>query len=416
MFDFLSEASTEQATAGIYYATRLIRHANYVEGGRDRLRVKDLESEPSSGDALLAERIIFEIETTEQSSLARLDKFKADEYIKKLADTLQTLLKTNLKYDEVRGEELLGKLRKDERHPFAKRLYQGVQYLSDFSNTRWLSYTSLLASLLTFLCGVTFAEIINQKNHNKFPTMIEGFVAVLNVALAFYVLLDLQILRPVKTSDENSPASNSFKQLLRGWQLLWLTWIPFYICLAVIWFQPMGKEKLNIMWGITDGLNMINGFFFYFLFFVLDQPSVATVTEPDRAKSFRRNWRITLFLGVILWLFSLFSGYAGGNEGLWSKLVPAYIAVGMAFFVGRLDSHYLKLPRVILAPLYLYAIIQLFWGRDISDVSKFNGERVVIFIVALILKFVVFLTLSKLIRHESFRRYFVVAEKGLSDT
>jgi hypothetical protein len=33
----------------------------------------------------------------------------------------------------------------------------------------------------------------------------------------------------------------------------------------------------------------------------------------------------------------------------------------MAYLFGRLDSHHMKIPRVLLAPLYLYVIIQLAW-------------------------------------------------------
>lgn len=95
-------------------------------------------------------------------------------------------------------------------------------------------------------------------------------------------------------------------------------------------------------------------------------------------------------------------------------MVASYVAVGMAFFFGTLDSHYLKVPRIILAPLYLYAVIQLFWDQNtFANNQTFLPERVTIFSMALILKFVIFLVLSKLIRHERFREYFVIAEKGL---
>jgi len=124
---------------------------------------------------------------------------------------------------------------------------------------------------------------------------------------------------------------------------------------------------------------------------------------------------ILLAVGELLPWLNNFRSEMTNNGVLLPKMVPAYIAVGMAFFIGRLDSHYLKLPRVILAPLYLYAIIQLFWSRNTVGASDFDGERVAIFALALVLKFVVFLNLSKLIRDEQFRQYFVVAEQGLKE-
>lgn len=425
MFEFLSKASTEQATASIYYATRLIRHVKHLKGAKDGLRVKDLKSEPSADDESLAKRIISEIETNEQSSLAELDRFKAEEYIQALADILQSLLKDNLKYDEGRGKELLRELRKDESHALP---YQGVRRLSNFSSrtVRWISYCALLVCLLSFLYGTNIAPRIAQGLNDIFyrqlqnnPTIIEGVIAVLNIALGFFVLLDLRTINRANLSDENSPASNSFKQLLRGWRFLWFTWILFYGCLAAQWLHFIEGITSNILGHVSELLNMINGFFFYYLFFVLDQPSVPTAADPKRAGLFRRNCVVTLLIGITVFILStilLSSSHLGGSQLLLPKLVPAYIAVGMAFFFGRLDSHYLKLPRIILAPLYLYAVIQLFWEHNtFTDNSKFIPERVTIFSMALILKFVVFLTLSKLIRHERFRRYFVVAEKGLRE-
>ena len=294
---------------------------------------------------------------------------------------------------------------------------------------KWVSYAALLIAVLTFLFGITVSKYIGvtvtsfignifeaQKTN---PTLIEGIIALLNIALALFVLLEIRILHPIKTADNNTPASTSFRQLLFGWQCLWLTWILFYVCLAVQWLS-LSNEITNIVRPLIEGLNVINGFFFYYLFFVLDQPSVSTDKEPNRAKAFRRNCLLTLLVGLILFLtvevLSPLLLKIWGQNVLWQKIVPAYIAVGMAFFVGRLDSHYLRLPRVILAPLYLYAMLQLYWTRYPGTKSQeINGEPIAIFGLALILKFVVFLTISKLIRHESFRKYFVVADKGLSE-
>jgi hypothetical protein len=441
MFDFLHQASAEQATASVYYATRLIRHAKYVKREDDKLRVKELQSEPSALDVSLANRIIAEIEAHEKSSLAKLDQSKSEEYIQILSDTLQTQLRNTLKYDEGRGKQLLGELRKDKIYAFTAGLYEGARHLTDFSkwSGRWVSYFALAISLLTFLYGVELARTIDVRlltpqQTNK--TIIEGFIAVFNVILALWVLFGLWFRRPIKISQDNSPASESFTQLLRGWRLLWFTWLLFYGCLAAIWLRYVNVEELNIwlqyvridepktVWRLLDGLNALNGFFFYYLFFVLDQPSVPTKTEPNRARSFRRNCLITFLLGFILfampWILHLLNEFIRlenlDNGVLLSKLVPAYIAVGMAFFFGRLDSHYLRLPRVILAPLYLYAVVQLFWSPKVLDVNEFDGERVAVFSIALVLKYVVFLNLTKLIRHKNFHRYFVVAERGLRES
>ena len=209
-------------------------------------------------------------------------------------------------------------------------------------------------------------------------------------------------------SEDKSPSALSFKQLLLGWRLLWLTWIPFYACLSARWLYQISDD--NAFWRVVNALNMVNGFFFYYLFFVLDQPSVPTESEPDRAKMFRRNVRVTIAVGIVIFIVSTFFQ---GQGFLAEKLSPAYIAVGMAFFFGRLDSHYLRAHRVLLAPLYLYAVIQLFWGRESAVNLAFDPERIAIFVLAFILKFVIFITLSQWIRDGRFRKYFVVAKEGL---
>lgn len=281
------------------------------------------------------------------------------------------------------------------------------------SQTPWVAYCALFISTMTFIFGNNigsrlFALASTLQTNNN--TIVEAFIALINIALAIFVLLDLRIFHQVKLQDDSSPALSSFKQLLNGWKLLWITWILFYGCLAAQWFQLFSPNIQKFVSPTEDALNLINGFFFYYLFFVLDQPSVASESDPNRAESFRQNNIITAIFGVMLFVIST----AWWDKGeLLSKLIPAYIAVGMAFFFGRLDSHYLKLKRVVLAPLYLYAVIQLYWGRDISDTTKFNHERVSILILALILKFAIFYILSRLFRDEKFRRYFTVAEEGL---
>jgi hypothetical protein len=166
---------------------------------------------------------------------------------------------------------------------------------------------------------------------------------------------------------------------------------------------------------------MVNGFLFYYLFFVLDQPSVKTNLEPKRANQFHRNKYTALILGIVAFLMSVVvnkldpNGAYAGTLG--QRLIGAYTAIGMILFFGRLDSHYLKVPRVILAPLYLYGLIQLFWEHNISinnwGVERVALDQITIFSLALILKFVIFVTLSTWIRDGRFFQYIIEAEEGL---
>lgn len=287
------------------------------------------------------------------------------------------------------------------------------------------SRIGIFISVLIFLFGTNIVEKLVKLLPNHLPessttTTLEGIIACLNILLAAYVLLDLWKIRPVKSYKGDSIIALSFKQLLRGWRCLWITWLLFYSCLAILWLRPF--ELPDSVWYryIADALNMVNGFFFYYLFFVLDMPSVPTEEKPQGDRQFKRNTILVFILGILALLGQGFFGWLyGPKEGdmtLIDKLVAAYIAIGMAFFVGRLDSHHLKVNRIILAPLYLYAIIQLFWGRNILGL-KADNERVAIFALALILKFVIFVIISTWIRNNRFRPYFVeIREKYERDS
>src|SRR5262245_29838653 len=56
-------------------------------------------------------------------------------------------------------------------------------------------------------------------------TFFEAIIALLNIVLAIYVFVDLYLLNPIDKVFDNSPAAESFKQLLLGWQILWTNWL-----------------------------------------------------------------------------------------------------------------------------------------------------------------------------------------------
>jgi hypothetical protein len=106
MFEFLRDITTEQATASVYYAIRIIKHIKQVKDTQEGYRVEGLDTEPSKDDAINAWRIISEIEEAERTPLAELSKAKAERYIQQLADILQELVRQRLKYDAERGKVL----------------------------------------------------------------------------------------------------------------------------------------------------------------------------------------------------------------------------------------------------------------------------------------------------------------------
>lgn len=285
-------------------------------------------------------------------------------------------------------------------------------YISNDKSIKWISGVALGFSALAVTNGSRYiGSAISEATQKSTPTFVEAMIAVSNIVLAGVVLIFNYKLRAQTFADQQIAATKTFKQILFGWNALWITWILFYGCLYFVWTGGLGTDSLVAL-HLPNAANLLNGYFFYYMFFALDQPSVKIEGEPDRAKSFRQNYLIVFAIGVVLFFVASVSS-TGTNSAISRQLCSAYIAVGMSFFFGRLDSHYLTLPRVVLAPLYFYAIIQVYWGSPAFDnFSVFNPERIAIFGLALGLKFVLFVIIYKLLKSDDFREYLVVAEKG----
>lgn len=292
---------------------------------------------------------------------------------------------------------------------------------------RRLAYISIFISLMVLLVGDDIVgrtvKYINE-HWPWFPNSINGLecsIAILNILLAAFVLWDPQTRQAIKHANNASTPTttkNSFRKLMMGWYLLWLGHILFYIWLGANWFGLHNFIDSELTWYIADALHMLIGFCYYYLFFVLDPPSVTTESKPNSAIIFRRSVITVLAFGCIVFIASvLVDWYHSTAVGVKitdivvHKLIPTYTAIGLAFFIGRLDSHYLRIPRVILAPLYLYVLVQLLWSRvEATNIPNINSERVAILGLALILKFVFFYSIAKWIRNGGFLQYLIKIE------
>ncbi|MDQ3848449.1 MAG: hypothetical protein M3261_05790, partial [Thermoproteota archaeon] len=293
---------------------------------------------------------------------------------------------------------------------------------------RQLAYLSLIISMLVFLFGDGIVGKIHdyiREHWSQFPESInslEGSIAILNVLLAAFALWDPKTRQAIKLADNTSiPSStkDSFRKLMLGWRLLWLSRMLLYIWFGILWFGlHTFFTNTQVPWYIASALHLLVGFFHYFLFFVLDPPSIATESRPDSAIVFRRGIITMMVLGCVVYIASvLITSYRpilsewGVTSILSHRLIPTYAGIGMAFLIGRLDSHYLRIPRILLAPLYLYVIVQPLWGNIAeSNFGVFNRGRAAIFVLVLILKFVFFYSVVKWIRNGGFLQYLIKIE------
>lgn len=287
----------------------------------------------------------------------------------------------------------------------------------------------LIIGACTFLYPHRISDFWVRYSQRLLPTSYaavsasSAVIAFLNIMLATFVLcypIKLPLHLPFSDSAIPQVARRSFSQLIRGWRLLWLAWILLYAWLAANWLGLLAGMNEKAVRYIADAFNMLNGFWFFYLFFVLDLPSVTDSSKPDRTKSFHRSIITALVLGVIAFTISALVDFnrIAPVEGqiadtLVRQLVGGYTAIGMAFFFGRLDSHHLPMPRVILAPLYLYVILQMSWGRIVISKNPNNdSDALAILLLALILKFVLFVVVYKKLASGSLLRYFIDVEEA----
>jgi hypothetical protein len=86
-----------------------------------------------------------------------------------------------------------------------------------------------------------------------------------------------------------------------------------------------------------------------------------------------------------------------------------YDGLAIAFLVGRFDSHWMKVPRWMLAPLYGYALIQMIYVFFFKLPPEW---QVYTYLVALLFKVCLFLVVTHLLHAGNLSQYLEAAEDG----
>jgi len=221
------------------------------------------------------------------------------------------------------------------------------------------------------------------------------------------LLLGLQftpLLRPQTISGDHPIATKCLSQFIRGWRWAWAAWLVFYTWLAI---HPQLRSPWN---PVTDILNGLTAFPLFWCFLVLDKPSVSVPARPGRDTAFRRAVAMTWGVGagtIALAIASRLGWWGLGGFGV--AFLGIYEGLAIAFLVGRFDSHWMQVPRWMLAPLYGYALIQMIYVFfDQID----PAWSVYTYLVALLLKVCLFFIVTHLLHAGNIARYLVAAEKG----
>jgi hypothetical protein len=230
--------------------------------------------------------------------------------------------------------------------------------------------------------------------------LVHAAVAALLLGIQFTGILKPQAI----ASHEHPIARKCMAQFISGWRCAWALWLALYGWLWVL--TALGRNP----YPVADVLNCLTAFPLFWCFFVLDKPSVTAPGQPARNVAFRKSVGVTWGIGAGVALLAV-----AGRMHVWGLnefclgFLGMYDGLAIAFLVGRFDSHWIRVPRWMLAPLYGYALIQMIYIFFFSLPPEW---QIYTYLVALLFKVCLFLVVTHLLHAGNLRVYLEAAEDG----
>ncbi len=260
-----------------------------------------------------------------------------------------------------------------------------------------------LGYVLLAAAGATF--IVNPGSAT--PAGAPPLLHLVHAAIAG-LLLAIQFtpfLEPQPVDGRAHPiARKCLAQFIAGWRCAWALWFALY---AWLWaLAALGRNP----YPVADILNCLTSFPLFWCFFVLDKPSVPAPGRPERDASFRKAVGVTWGIGAGIALLA-----AAGRMHVWGMnefclgFLGIYDGLAIAFLAGRFDSHWIRVPRWMLAPLYGYALIQMIYVFFFNLPAEW---QVYTYLLALLFKVCLFLVVTHLLHAGNLRIYLEAAEDG----
>ncbi|QDV05846.1 hypothetical protein Poly30_13490 [Planctomycetes bacterium Poly30] len=170
------------------------------------------------------------------------------------------------------------------------------------------------------------------------------------------------------------PASDagraSWRQYQAGLDGLILHWVALYGVLVYAWSQPPGFEETDagrVAMACVELLNAAGGLLYFFLFFVLDRPTVATSAEPGRDAHFREAWLMVLAVSALAAFGAALARLGRVPGESFAEVArhgsPVVVAIGMMYLFGRFDRATMGVRPLVVAPLWGYVALQATWAR-----------------------------------------------------
>ena len=203
----------------------------------------------------------------------------------------------------------------------------------------------------------------------------------------------------------------TMEQFRVGWVGFWISMCFLYLWLTLKWgfllwaydSEQIAQRFYQSSWIFSDLINLSGGFFLYYMFYILDTPSIAYPSIPARNRSFIRTLRVVIALGLALFAGAVAERLYSGAFFVFALSV--FHAVGAAMFVSSLSSHVFRFHRWVLPLLFLYAAIQAGWPAISRLGPGHTTLGIGIVLLALILKGILMWDVSYKIRKDDFAGY-----------
>ncbi len=224
--------------------------------------------------------------------------------------------------------------------------------------------------------------------------------------------------------------SHVIGQFGRYYMMAWVSWLALYSCLAVS-AQIQDGPVRTLLLVVAELSNIVTSFAFVLCFATLDAPSVEKSRGDARDRPFRRMRLIAALAASAIALFTIFITY------LWSDFLEAnpawqnasrlpsavFAGIAMCYFVGRIDSKQLKIPRLLIGILYGYCVLQLAWPLIESKPAARSGGFFpvqviqIIVLLSLVGKIVLWRAVDSIFARDQlrFRRYIRTMQLEMSE-
>jgi hypothetical protein len=225
---------------------------------------------------------------------------------------------------------------------------------------------------------------------------------------------------PLEGDDARHIAEKALARYTVYWRGILASWFLLYVCLYFMEPGNTATDRNQILGILTTLFNNLSTAMFVLCYNVLNQPVEIKAGRRDMNDTPWLLWGIALavaFCLIEIFTFRLFSHAADRAEPLYAlNLVSGIVgAIGMALYMGRLQSKFLGPSSGLVITLYSYTAIQPLFiflvsvpeGKQVFEETTVTLIAVLLINVALILKCLLYLYVALLVKSGSLLFYFV---------